>query len=101
MRGAVFLLVLCASACAPVVDRAIEDAALTAAVTTALLNNPDIDGTLVSVRTQTGVVRIDGTQPSAEAAARVESIVRSVPGVRDVQSAVVVAAGPPPERRVP
>ena len=77
----------------PVVDPAtIADATITAAVTTALLNNPHIDGTQIAVRTEAGVVRLDGNQPTPQAAAEVVSIARDVQGVRDVQSAITVAA---------
>jgi len=89
------VLLLGAVACGPTVDMTIGDAAVTAAVKTALLNNRDIDGTLVTVRTQAGVVHLEGVQPSVEAAAQVVSIVRSVNGVLDVQSSITVGASPP------
>ena len=87
---AVFACCLIASGCAPAIDTTLPDAALTAAVTTALLNSDDIDGTLVSVRTRNSVVHLDGTQPSPEAVDRVLGIVRRVEGVRDVQSSIEV-----------
>ena len=82
--------VIVASSCATAIDTTIGDAALTAAVTTALLNSDDIDGTLVSVRTLNSVVHLDGTQPSPEAVDRVLGIVRRVEGVRDVESSIEV-----------
>jgi osmotically-inducible protein OsmY len=89
------LAMLGVAACAQTVDTTIRDAAITAAVTTALLNSDAIDGTLVSVRTEAGVVYVQGVQPSQAAAVEVESIVRGVNGVRDVQASVTVAASPP------
>jgi BON domain-containing protein len=81
---------IAAGSCAPVIDTTIQDAALTAAVTTALLNSQAVDGTLVSVRSQNSVVHLDGTQPSPEAVNRVLEIVRGVEGVRDVESSIEV-----------
>ncbi len=90
---------LMASGCAhgvsiPIVDPAtVADAAITAAVKTALLNDARVDGTQIIVTTQSGIVRLEGSQPSRDAAAEVVSIVRGVDGVRDVQSTVTVAPG--------
>lgn len=97
---AVFLIaaMIATGACArpvtfPVVDPAtVADASITAAVKTALLNDSRIDATEVTVATQAGVVTLGGSQPSREAAAEVVSIVRSVEGVRDVQSNIRVEA---------
>lgn len=88
------LLLAGATACAPAIDTTISDAALTAAVATALLNNPAIDGALIDISTHGGVVRLGGTQPTAEAAATAESIVRGVQGVRDVHAAIAVGSAP-------
>ena len=100
IRLAFALTLVGAAACGQTVDTTIRDAAITATVKTALLNNDTIDGTLVSVRTEAGVVYLQGVQPSAEAAAEVVSIVRGVGGVRDVQASVTVDArtrpGSPP-----
>jgi osmotically-inducible protein OsmY len=90
---------IAAAACArpmavPIVEPAVvADAKITAAVKTALLNDPRIDGTQVTVNTQAGVVRLGGSQPSRDAAAEVVSIVQGVDGVRDVQSSITVASG--------
>jgi hyperosmotically inducible protein len=89
-RCAVLVLVLAVAACGKTVDATIHDASITAAVKTALLNDPSVDGTLVIVTTEAGVVRLTGNQPSNDAAARVVSIVRGVQGVRDVQSSISV-----------
>ena len=89
-RVALALLLGLACACAPAIDTLHDDAALTAAVATALLNTPDIDGTRVSIRVSGGVVRLSGTQPTADAVARAVSIVKGVQGVREVESAIEV-----------
>jgi osmotically-inducible protein OsmY len=97
-RIALALCLAVSSACAPTIDATFTDAALVAAVKTALLNSTDIDGTLVTVSSQSGVVRLAGTQPTSEAAATVVRIVRSIDGVRDVQSSITIAdAAPQPE----
>jgi hyperosmotically inducible protein len=90
-RAVLIVAVLAASACGPTITASVNDAALTAAIKTALLNNPDVDGTLIDVRCEGGVAHLEGWQSSAEAVAKVISIVRGVDGVRDVQSAVTVA----------
>src|ERR1700750_1413772 len=78
----------------PVASKAtMADAAITAAVKTALLNDPRVDATDVMVSTEAGVVKLAGSQPSRDAAAEVLSIVRGVQGVRDVQSSITVVAG--------
>ncbi len=88
------ILLAAATACAPAIDTTIGDAALTAAVATALLNSPQIDGALIDISTEGGVVHLGGTQPTAESAAMAVSIVRGVQGVRDVQSAIAVGSAP-------
>jgi BON domain-containing protein len=93
LSRAVLIVALAASACSPTITATVNDAALTAAIKTALLNNPDVDGTLIDVRCEGGVAHLEGSQPSPEAVAKVMSIVRGVDGVRDVQSAVTVADG--------
>ena len=98
VRGVcVVLSLVLTAACAqvgkvPLVNPAtIADATITTAIKTALLNSARVDGTTVTVRTEGGVVQLGGTQPTAEAVAEVVSIVRGVPGVRDVQSSVAVS----------
>jgi osmotically-inducible protein OsmY len=95
IRLALTLALIGVIGCGQTIDTTIADAQLTAAVKTALLNADTIDGTLVSVRTEGGVVYLQGAQPSAGAAAEVVSIVRRVNGVRDVQASVTVDTGTP------
>lgn len=94
IRLGALVVLLAAAACAPAVDATIADAAVTAAVKTALLNEPSIDGTLVTVQTEAGVVQLGGTQPTADAAAAVVRIVREVDGVRGVESKIEVSPLP-------
>lgn len=88
------ILLAGATACAPAIDTTINDAALTAAVVTALLNSPEIDGALIDIGANAGVARLGGTQPTADAAARAVAIAKGVQGVRDVQSAIDVGSAP-------
>jgi osmotically-inducible protein OsmY len=90
IRIGLIVALLASWSCSRTIDPAIVDARVTAAVKTALLNDPAIDGTLVTVRTEGGVVELGGSQPTAEAAARVETIVRGVQGVRQVHSSISV-----------
>jgi osmotically-inducible protein OsmY len=95
IRLAFMLALVGVIGCAQTIDTTIGDAQITAAVKTALLNTDTIDGTLVSVRTEGGVVYLQGVQPSPAAAAEVVSIVRSVTGVRDVQASLTVDTSGP------
>ncbi len=102
IRLAFMLALLGVIGCGQTIDTTIGDAQITAAVKTALLNADTIDGTLVSVRTQAGVVYLEGVQPSPAAAAEVVSIVRGVTGVRDVQASLTVdTSGPTTNPPVP
>jgi hyperosmotically inducible protein len=93
-RVLIVLSVVAAAACGQVIDTTIQDASITAAVKTALLNDAAVDATTVSVTTEGGVVKLSGVQPTAEAAAHIVSVVRGVQGVHDVES--TIAIGPPP-----
>jgi hyperosmotically inducible periplasmic protein len=92
-RIALLVCLSLAAACGRSIDTTIQDATITAAVTTALLNDTAIDGTLITVRTEAGVVYLTGTQPTPEAGERAVSLARSVQGVADVQSSIRL--GPP------
>jgi osmotically-inducible protein OsmY len=101
IRIALLIVLLGAAGCGQTIDATMQDAAITAAVKTALLNSPAVDGTLVTVRTEAGVVYLQGVQPSPEAAAEVVAIVRGVSGVRNVESSVTAGAGPGPSEPRP
>ena len=96
-RAVLIVAVLAAGACSQPINASVNDAALTAAIKTALLNNPDVDGTLIDVRCEGGVAHLEGSQPSAEAVAKVVSIVRGVQGVRGVRSEVAIGERQPTE----
>ena len=81
---------MAAFGCGAVIESSISDASITAAVTTRLLNDDRIDGTAIDVRTSGGVVRLSGAVASADDAAYVVTLVRSVDGVRAVESSIVV-----------
>lgn len=89
------ILPLLGVGCAPTVDATAADAGITAAVVTALLNDSSVDGTLVNVRTEAGVVYLEGQQPTTEAVADVVDIASGVEGVRDVQSSLTVGSAWP------
>ncbi len=74
------------ASCARTIDTTIQDAAITAAVQTALLNDTSVDGAKVDVRTSAGVVHLSGALASEDEASRVLAIVRSVDEVRGVES---------------
>lgn len=84
------LVALLASGCAPAISSSAGDATITAAVVTALLNNDQVDGTQVNVRTDGGVVYLEGTQSTSVAASEVVALARAVDGVRDVQAQIDV-----------
>lgn len=92
IRSVVVLCLLAPLACAPTIDLRAGDTSLMAAIKTALLNDPTIDGTRIRVRVDAGVVTLGGTQATAEAAARAVELVRGVSGVRSVQGDVRVEA---------
>ncbi len=83
-------VIVASVACGVAIDATVRDAAITAAVQTALLNDPGIDGTAIEVRTQAGVVYLAGTVATADEAARAVSLARAVDQVLDVQSSIGV-----------
>lgn len=91
-------LLVSVAACSRTIDTTIEDAAITAGVKTALLNDTAIDGTRVHVRTEAGVVHLSGEVGSQQEAERVLMLVRGVAGVRDVQSSLAAADASTSER---
>ena len=82
--------VLAGSGCGATIDTTVSDASITAAVTTALLNDDRIDGTAIDVRTSGGVVRLTGAVASADDLSYVLALVRRVESVRAVESSIVV-----------
>lgn len=62
-----------------------DDAAITARVKTALLNDTQINATRIDVSTSGGVVTLSGTVKSQAEIDRAVQLTRSAPGVRDVK----------------
>ena len=90
LRVVLSCVILACAGCGRAIDATVHDAATTAAVQTALLNDPGIDGTAIEVRTRSGVVYLSGTVANADEAARAVSLARGAGDVRDVQSSIVV-----------
>ena len=80
------------AACAQAVDQTIDDATITAAVTTALLNDPQIGAMKIDVDTANGVVTLSGIVASQADAEHAMALARRAPGVKDVKSALQVRA---------
>jgi hyperosmotically inducible protein len=80
----------CATAEPPVgrIDLSLEDARLSAAVRTAILNDPELGLRRIAVDAHDGVVTLDGTVPSGAEARRAVAVARAVAGVREVTSSL-------------
>ena len=66
-----------------------RDAAITAAIRAGLLEFMSLGAVKIDVRTEEGVVTLNGTAPDRDAAQRAERIARSVEGVKDVRNNLV------------
>ena len=82
-------------ACAPTATREstgeyFDDSAITAKVKTKLLGDPTVSGFAVSVKTFRGRVVLSGFVNSQAQVDRTIALAREVPGVREVQSALVI-----------
>jgi hyperosmotically inducible protein len=87
------VLLLVSSACASknISVEIDDDAAITARVKTALLNDRQIGATRIDVTTADRVVTISGPVKSKADEERAVQIVRAVPGVGDVRSVLRIA----------
>jgi len=63
---------------------AVDDAAITAKVKTAIMAEPDLKSTNINVDTKDGIVTLTGTVPSAPLKDRAKEIATSVSGVKSV-----------------
>ena len=93
--AALTIPLLLLQACAPTATREstgeyLDDAAITAKVKTKLLGDPTISGFAVSVETFRGRVILSGFVNSQTQIDRSVALAREVPGVREVQSALVI-----------
>ena len=69
-----------------------DDATISARVKTVLLNDPQVAATKIEVSTAGGVVTLSGSVKSKADEARAIQVARTVTGVRDVKSTLVVPA---------
>jgi len=65
---------------------AVDDASITAAVSTGLAKDPDLSAIKIDVDTKGGQVTLSGPAPNAAAKARAEEIAKSVKGVSAVDN---------------
>jgi osmotically-inducible protein OsmY len=91
----VTLLLLILQACAPTATREstgeyLDDTAITAKVKTKLLGDPNISGFAISVETFRARVILSGFVNSQAQIDRAVALAREVPGVKEVQSALVI-----------
>ena len=69
---------------------AMDDASITAAVSTGLAKDPDLSAIKIDVDTKGGQVTLSGPAPNAAAKARAEEIAKSVKGVSAVDNKLQV-----------
>jgi osmotically-inducible protein OsmY len=69
---------------------AMDDASITAAVSTGLAKDPDLSAIKIDVDTKGGQVTLSGPAPNAAAKARAEEIAKSVKGVSAVDNKLEV-----------
>jgi hyperosmotically inducible protein len=65
-----------------------DDAAITAKVKTALLQDPEVSGLAINVDTFKGTVQLSGFANSKREKQRAETLARSVAGVQSVQNSI-------------
>ena len=83
----------CARGAAPplgTVGVTLEDGRLSAAVRTALLNDPQLGLRKIAVETRLGVVTLTGSVSTQEEVERAQRLAASVAGVREVQSSLKI-----------
>jgi osmotically-inducible protein OsmY len=73
------------------VGDAIEDGAITAAVKTALLADPDVKSLHIDVDTKAHIVALNGSVPSDDNRTRAEHIAQGTNGVRAVENHLTLA----------
>ncbi|MES1265560.1 MAG: BON domain-containing protein [Variovorax sp.] len=69
-----------------------DDASITAAVSTGLAKDPDLSAIKIDVDTKGGIVSLNGPAPTAAAKMRAEEIAKAVDGVSAVQNHLQVKA---------
>jgi len=86
VKAEVLLLVLLLSACAARTSRTADDLTTTTAVKIALLNDAQVGGLRLEVKTLQGTVTLSGTVKSDADARHALAVARQVRGVRGVSS---------------
>lgn len=76
------------------VDTAMDDAAILARITTALLADPALQASRVDVEVNAGRVLLRGLAPTEADKERASSLARATEGVRDVDNQLLVAQAP-------
>lgn len=95
------ILVWFTAGCSQAINPAlVMDAQLATRIKTTIVNDPVIGPRAIEARATGGVARLSGRVHSDEEAKRLIDLVRSVPGVTDVQSSVLVGMAPPPAASV-
>jgi osmotically-inducible protein OsmY len=89
--SALFLAALLVSACAGTPKQEstgeyLDDSLITTKVKAAILNEPSLKVTQITVETYKGVVQLSGFVDSADAARKAVEVARSVKGVSDVKN---------------
>jgi hyperosmotically inducible protein len=76
-----------------IAENAIDDAAITTKVKTALVENPTTKARQIDVDTRNGVVQLNGFVDTAEAKSEAENVARTVNGVKSVDNNLQVRDG--------
>jgi hyperosmotically inducible protein len=87
---ALIVIALTFPACSKTIDQTSDDATITAAVKTALLNDPQVGGMKIDVDTANAVVTLSGIVKSQPDAEHAMALARRAPGVMDVKSTLRV-----------
>ena len=78
------------TACGKTVGETIDDATITTRVKTAFINDPVVGALRIDVDTFKGVVTLSGRVKSKEEEAKAIQIARSIQGVTDVKSTLLI-----------
>lgn len=98
------IVVVTLAGCGPTIGSRVDDGVITTRVRTALLYDAELATRRLTVVTVDGVVTLSGNVRSADEAARAVNVARTVAGVRDVQSQLIIrpgGTGPEPGVRSP
>ena len=86
----VVLVAMLASACAKTVSGTIDDASITTRVKTAFINDPLVGRERIDVETFKGVVTLSGAVKSKAAEEKAIALARTIRGVTDVKSTLLI-----------